>query len=86
MNRSVLSKTPFLFRDSSLKDNLFDFSGDNEAPAARPQGIFLKTILKFWFVIPAASGPVGPTARREAGIQANKKTGFRIKCGMTETR
>jgi hypothetical protein len=54
---------------------LFDFSGDNEAPAARPQGIFLKTILKFWFVIPA-----------EAGIQANKKTGFRIKCGMTETR
>jgi len=75
MNRSELSKTPFLFRDSSLKDNLFDFSGDNEAPAARPQGIFLKTILKFWFVIPA-----------EAGIQANKKTGFRIKCGMTETR
>jgi hypothetical protein len=25
------------------------------------------------FVIPAASGPVGLTARREAGIQANKK-------------
>jgi hypothetical protein len=31
-------------------------------PAARPRGIFLKTILRLWVVIPA-----------EAGIQANKK-------------
>jgi hypothetical protein len=44
-------------------------------PAARSRGIYIKKTLVLSILIPA-----------KAGIQKNKITGFRVKCGMTEIR